>query len=142
MPEVRLSLYSEPASSPIELPSPHVDAVFSNRHAQIFHSQNCSALATTLSTSTEPRPWSSKTSTFTLVGLLSCRLFGRSLGRTAGYGSYARYSWYDGIRGCVRGPDSRILVSVCSNVGDELLSCQGEKSCKRQGGNRRRRKTG
>jgi hypothetical protein len=136
MPQVRLSLLIANVTwlwicSPIEISSPHVDAVFSNCHAQIFHSQHCSAVAVTLATSTESRTWSSETSTFALLGLLSCRLFSGSLSWTASYGCPTRASWYGGTGRCIGGSDSRVLVSVGSNVGDEFLSCQGEKTRKR-----------
>jgi hypothetical protein len=107
----------------IELAALDVDAILTDSHAQVLHSQHCASLASTLSASAISRTLYAK-----VVVLCFCsRVFAAlcSTGRCCTLWTTCCTESAHGVVACGVGrPDAGVLVGVGSNVGDELLCCE------------------
>lgn len=116
---------SRHANSAIELAPLDIDPVFAHSHPQILHRQHGSVLTSALSTTAISRSLNPQRSSSPLAALLfATRLWCRLAGHREPCGG--TQVPHRVVGAVVAGADSRVLVGIGCDVGDELLRCEGE----------------
>ena len=111
--------------SPIELSPLNINPVLPNSHPQILHRQHSPPLPTTLSTSSISRPLNTQRTSTSSLRLPLCRAHRC---RTSSSSSPDEITHRVIGRRAVRRADTRVLVCVGSDVGDELLCRKSEEA--------------